>query len=449
MGMPTLSSLQDAAVHAFGDWYESIRYETHTIAPVFYLAGYAGTGKSTILPAMIDKINLLLDHCRFCAPTGKAAKVMTEKLHAFGLTNVTAMTIHRLIYRPRPLRVEVLDKLLRDRETERDNLLREETQGGSYQGLTEKIFELDRAITQIKADLEKAFDESERPKFQLNVDSDASKAKLLVIDEGSMVGETVANDLRSFGVPILVMGDPGQLPPVGEPPGLTNGDPDFFLSEIHRQAADSPIIRLATLVRQGHRLTPGKHGTEVTIVDRANDTATYDLARDAQILVGTNRKRWIITSRLRRSLGYKTSGPCAGEPLICCKNSKKVPSLVNGSFVKCLDDVGDLSKGDVSVTFNIEEEEGTTRSVDAYQGLFEEHLRQSKGYASAPKHLAFRSRVETEHFDWGWAITTHKAQGSQWPDVIVHDESGVFGDDAHRWLYTAITRAAHDLTVIL
>jgi exodeoxyribonuclease-5 len=84
----------------------------------------------------------------------------------------------------------------------------------------------------------------------------------------------------------------------------------------------------------------------------------------------------------------------------------------------------------------------------AYQGLFEEHLSKVKGAATASKSSAFRSRITDNHVDFGWVITCHKSQGSQWDEVIVHDESGVFREDADKWLYTAVTRTAGGLKLI-
>jgi exodeoxyribonuclease-5 len=455
MGLPTLTPHQEDAVKEAKDWFAihgDYKPDLYVIgvadSPVFYLAGFAGTGKSTILPVIIDALGLPMELIRFCAPTGKAAKVMTEKLKAYGIDK-RATTIHSLIYRPHPLRAEVLDKMLRDLEAQRLSVMDAMHDDGESQRSLERLAELDRTIGLVKHDLDKAFDNTEGPKFHLNVDSDIRKARLVVVDEGSMVGLTAGDDLKSFGVPILVMGDPGQLPPVGEPPGLTGGDPDFFLSEIHRQAKDNPIIYLATEAREGRSLKIGNYGDGVQVVSRANDNATYDANRDAQIIVGTNKKRWMVTAKLRRELGFRSTGPCKDEPLIICKNSKNIPDLVNGSFVNCEHDAGDLEKGDTSIKLLVMDEFGVQRSILAFQGLLEEHMAQKKGVSSAPKHLAFRARIENEHVDFGWAITTHKAQGSQWEEVVLHDESGVFREDAAKHLYTGITRAAKRLTVVL
>lgn len=449
MGLPVLTAHQDDAVKAAKEWYRdnSEPHDGVMEAPDFYLGGFAGTGKSTILPVIIDSLSLDPELVQFVAPTGKAAKVMSEKLKDYGI-NRRARTIHSLIYRPKPLRAELMEKQLRDLKGQRDIVLGDLAGDPDWKH-DPRLVELEKSISLLERDLEKAFDQNEGPQFQLNPESDIRKAKLCVCDEASMVGEGIADDLRSFGIPILAMGDPGQLPPVGDNPGLTARKPDFFLTEIHRQAADNPIIHLATLARQGKSLRPGKYGDGVEVVERIRDNATYDEAREAQIIVGTNRRRWQVTSKLRRALGFRSTGPCAGEPLIICKNSRTIPDLVNGSFVNCVHDVGDLEDGNVVVKVLAEDELGVQRTILAVQGLFEEHRLMKKGAATAPRFMAFRAKIENEHVDWGWAITCHKSQGSQWDDVILHDESGVFQEDSAKWLYTGITRAAKRLTVVV
>ena len=97
----------------------------------------------------------------------------------------------------------------------------------------------------------------EMPSFDLWDDAPASKAKLIIIDECSMVDEELGRDLKSFGVPLLVLGDPAQLPPISGGGFFTEAEPDVMLTEVHRQARDNPIIRLSMDVREGKRISPG------------------------------------------------------------------------------------------------------------------------------------------------------------------------------------------------
>ena len=88
----------------------------------------------------------------------------------------------------------------------------------------------------------------------------SSDLRLIVLDEVSMVGDQMACDLMSFGKPILVVGDPGQLPPIQGEGAFTKDMPDVMLTEIHRQAAESAVIRLATMARQGEPIGFGRNG---------------------------------------------------------------------------------------------------------------------------------------------------------------------------------------------
>jgi len=248
---------------------------------------------------------------------------------------------------------------------------------------------------------------------------------------------------------VLAIGDPAQLPPVGDKPGLTVGEPDYFLNEIHRQARDNPIIRLSMDIRQGKLIRPGKMGDQVRIVRRRDDDWTLNSDYDAQVICGTHKKRWALTGEIRKMCGYTSTGPEEFEPLMVCKNSKKAPALVNGSFVTCVEGPGDLMEGDSSFDIKIEDEDGTQYNLTCDQGTFEEHFLKQRDGATAGKFQAFDAKRFNEILDWGWVITAHKSQGSQWDNVIVHDESGVFRQDADRWLYTAVTRAAEELTVVV
>src|SRR6188508_2082211 len=160
---------------------------------VFRLFGYAGTGKTTLAQHIAEAVD---GEVKYAAFTGKAASVMRGK----GCHN--ASTIHSLIYRARESGEEV-------------------------------------------------------PNFDLWDEAPASKAALIIIDECSMVDAELGRDLLSFGVPLLVLGDPAQLPPIAGGGFFTEHDPDAMLTEVHRQAQDDPIVRLSMQVRAGERLALG------------------------------------------------------------------------------------------------------------------------------------------------------------------------------------------------
>jgi exodeoxyribonuclease-5 len=176
-----------------------------------------------------------------------------------------------------------------------------------------------------------------------------------------------------------------------------------------------------------------------------------------QVICGTHRRRWALTAIVRESLGFTGKFPQPGERLICCKNSQYLPELING--------VGGLATAPVAIAhddayaavlYGVNEDDqplssdfhGAPAPIRCYRGLFDEHDLRERGAVHGDRHVAKYKWRELEHFDWGWAITCHKSQGSAWDDVLVWDESHVFRDDWKRWLYTAITRAASRLTII-
>jgi exodeoxyribonuclease-5 len=441
-----LTDQQGKAVKQASRWFK----EESEDQPVFLIAGFAGTGKSTTLPSIISDTGIDVAEIAFMAPTGKAAKVMGTKLREQGYTSCIPTTIHSAIYQPKPQKAEVLERELQELAVERELIVTDTYNGpDTITSIRSSVAEIDKKIEIIKKDLERAYDD-DSPRFQLNPESKliTGNIRLIVLDEGSMVDKWMAEDLLSFGVPVLVMGDPGQLPPVAGSAGFDLQNADVMLTEIHRQAADNPVIHIATLIRRGERPDFGDYGNGVHVINRRQDKYTLDLDREAQVICGTNKTRWKLTANIRNAAGYTGLTPQAGEPLIMCKNSKQHPMLVNGTPCFSAIDHEELEDGAARLQIDLFDEDGKRYKMFAYQGLFEEHQAKVKGYASATKQKAFRSRITDNHVDFGWAITCHKSQGSQWDDVIVHDESASFRDEADKWLYTAVTRTAGGLILI-
>ncbi len=441
----TLSDQQASAVKSFKHWFHSPsvpKWNPDGSANFFLFNGYAGTGKTTVLPFFIDESGLNFDQVLFVAPTGKASKVMAKKLFAQGV-RADCSTIHRAIYRPQAMKAFMIERDLEEVQTALGIARRE--------GDGDMIKELARREKQLRKDLDRAYDEA-APKFQLNSEANLTeKYSLIVVDECSMVGEEMADDILSFGVPVLAIGDPFQLQPVGDPPGFCNRGADAALTEVHRQAADNPIIWASMQVRAGKALQLGSHGDgQLRVLTRKQDDVTFDIERDVQILVGTHQKRWQITREIRKLSGLHLEGPAAGEIMICNKNSRKYPNLVNGTMLMVEDDVGKLKSGDVTFEMKVRDEDGNLYECSCIQAVIEEHYL-GKNESTAPKPVVFKAKQQrgNDQIDFGYAITVHKSQGSQWNDVCLHDESRVFRDQADQHLYTGITRAAETLTVIV
>src|SRR6185295_1239954 len=156
-----------------------------------------------------------------------------------------------------------------------------------------------------------------------------SGAKLIIIDECSMVDAELGRDLLSFNVPLLVLGDPAQLPPVQGGGFFTEHPPDAMLTEVHRQAQDDPIVRLSMQVRGGERLTPGDYGL-TQVVRRAALDPERVLSAD-QVLVGRNATRRAYNARMRERRGFAGSLPASGDKLVCLRNNKR-KGLFNGGL---------------------------------------------------------------------------------------------------------------------
>jgi exodeoxyribonuclease V len=337
---------------------------------IFRLFGYAGSGKTTIAREIP---NLCRGRVLYATFTGKAALVLQRK------GCLGASTIHSLIYQP-----------------------------------TE--------------------DHRGRTVFHLNMASQLAGAGCLVLDECSMVDAKMADDLASFGVRMLVLGDPEQLPPVKGAGALTDHKPDFFLSEIHRQAANNPIIRMSMDIREGRGIAFGTYGE--SRVCRMRDLQPDDIVAADQRVVGKNQTRRNWNRTIRELRGLKDhSQPVAGDRLICLRNNRE-NGLLNGGLWDTVS-VGNGGFGVIPLTIR-EEGEGRVLRTYAWPHPF-------KGEEIV---MPWGRRAEADEFDFGYTITAHKAQGSQWSHVVVRDESGVFREDSRRWLYTAVTRAAERVTVI-
>lgn len=357
-----LSPPQEQARAAVRQWLSGWKHGRS--APFFYLAGYAGTGKTTIAKVLAEDVGSVC----FASFTGKAAHVMrTKGCHG-------AKTIHSLIY-------EYLD------------------------------------------------DDHGHPTFALNTHSDVKRAGLVVVDECSMVGREIGEDLLSFRRPVLVLGDPAQLPPVGGAGYFTGGEPDFMLTEVRRQDLESPVLRLATGIRQGEPVLLSNDPL-CTVIKRADADPEAWRTHD-QIIVGTNALRRKVNARVRENLGHGDWLPKPTERVICLRNSREL-GLFNGQpwEVDSCQEAGRKLELAVSA-------DGRSVACKAHP----EHFRGQEIHPAAKR--------QAEEFDFAYAITGHKSQGSEWPSVLAFDQSATFRDDANRWLYTVVTRAAERLTLLV
>lgn len=423
----SLSEAQLEAIAVIRDWYRNRRH----VQQVLRVFGYAGTGKTTITNRAMEALGLEpmtpggLGGVLFAAFTGKAVLVMTRK-------GTPAQTIHSLIYRFSEATPEEIERVTAELAALERDLQR--------MGPAERGF----ASAQI-AQLRLRLDHIHEPQFVLNPRSDLRDADLLVLDEVSMVGKTMADDLLAFGKPILVLGDPGQLPPVGEESFFTDAVPDVMLTEIHRQAADSPILRLATMARRGQPIPFGGFDENVWKMSQ-RDVMPGQMLNGGQVICGRNATRRRLNMAMKQSAGFGADYPTgAGEKIICLRNRNDL-GLINGMFLT-LSAVRPHPHNPRAFRAEIETEDGLAiqGEQEFWLGEYDDHVLFDPN-RNRHEWQARRGLIETS---WGYAITCHKAQGSSFGTVIVFDEGfGRSAEDYNRWLYTAITRAERGLLIL-
>lgn len=369
-------------------WFKEKKEEKQYIT----LGGYAGTGKTTLVAilrqelARIDK-NLKVG---FVSYTGKAARVLKTKLkdQKVVLSGDSVSTIHALIYSP------ILNE-------------KEEIIGW-----------------QIKDEIE---------------------CNLIIIDEASMVDETIWRHLLSYRIPIIVVGDHGQLPPIKGSFNLMQ-EPQLRLEEIHRQARQNPIIGLSIQAREHGLVRPGKYSPGV----RKFSPEDYDTQEamgemlanfntDTLILCGYNSTRRKLNKHIRSVLGFESPEPQSGDRVICLRNNhkKRIYNGMLGTVVRIKKKDAHWYESEISM-------DGEDKS---YHGLISaEQFNNEQPMNFTEK----RSQIlKGDLFDFGYAITVHKAQGSQAKRVILFEErfKQMTDETYKRWLYTAVTRAEEELYI--
>ena len=257
---------------------------------------------------------------------------------------------------------------------------------------------------------------------------------VVVVGAGSNSLVTAAY-LAKIGKKVLVLGDPAQLPPVKGGGYFTEAEPDVMLTEVHRQAADNPIVRLSMDIREGKRLERGTYG-ETKVIGR-DDVNTDEVKAADQVLVGLNKTRRAYNKRLRELNGFAGDLPQAGEKLVCLRNNR-AKGLLNGGIFRVAR-AGTVRTRKVRLSVTPEENPAAKPQRVGVIPQF---------FSGGEEEIPYSLRRDSDEFDFGYALTVHKAQGSQWNDVYLFDESYAFREHRARWLYTGVTRAAERLTVV-
>lgn len=360
----------------------------------FSIGGLAGTGKTTVAAAFLWLLHQKKPDLRvaLAAYTGKAARVLAStagRWSALGSKDRVS-TIHSLIYR----------------------------RGEQNPPIWERRTEL--------------------------------PLDLLILDEGSMIPSDIWRDLLSFNIPIAVFGDHGQLSPIGDTAQLME-KPTALLNAIHRQAQDSPIIQLAHTWRlKGKLLQIQDNRIKIFPSDNAEarvqlDDLLMSWQPDTLFVTGYNKTRMGLNQAIRASQYRSTAFPEAGDRVLCLQNDWRL-GLVNGML-------GTLTQID-----QLEESENDWRRLrgtvvpDDGDWQYEGWIARRGFNEAAPARLTAVERIEQGGlFDYGYALTVHKAQGSQARKVVVIAERTKHqsDDEWRRWLYTAITRAQEELILFV
>ncbi len=359
------------------------------------LGGFAGSGKTTLISLLRDEISKIEKYKKFkiafVSFTGKASQVLKKTLEKRDSVREKDFvgTIHSLIYSP-----------IEDKKTE------------EIVGWEKK--------TSIEYDL-------------------------IIIDESSMVNREIWDDITSYQIPIIAVGDHGQLPPISGNFNLM-AKPQIRLEKIHRQAEKNPIIKISEMARNFGLVEAKKYGKNILKISTKDENSQelvsellQNFDENTLVLCGRNTTRIKLNAQIRNNLGFESKNPEVGDRVICLRNNRK-KHIFNGMLGKILE----LEKSSENLFFaKIIFDDGEIFKGDILQEQF-----------GNPNPMNFtkdrKKTLEVDLFDFGYAITVHKAQGSQAKRVILFEERFSQMDDEmwKRWLYTAITRAEEELFII-
>lgn len=387
--MITLNHMQEVAVGMYLDWYFNPKKRKR---PWFEISGAAGTGKTTVVNAIVRELGLTTQQIAYMAFVGKATLALRQN-------GLPAKTIHSSIYD------------------------------------LKKVKKYDEAGNHII--VEEFVKKPYLPPL----------LKQIVLDEGGMVGGKIGDDLLSYNIPLLVLGDLKQLPPVMSQ-RMFLMEPDVTLTEIMRQAKDSPIIYLSQLATHGLNIPYGVYGNNECIVIHKDELTEEHLIESDIVICETNKMRDIINHYMRDKIQHIHSNRITiGDKLVCRQNcwTRTIDddiTLVNGLIGYVEGVYMESKEADMLIDFRPE------FSNQVFHKVPINHSYPFKSYEDrANTPIRFLNGVA---FEFGNAITCHLSQGSQYDTVLVYVERYMLNSLYFRqWLYTAITRAKKKLILVI
>ena len=370
------------------------------------IGGYAGTGKTTLICELRKQLKMKIP-VAFLTFTGKASSVLKEKLNNSNVLYPDDYigTIHGLIYKPK---------------TRWDKKLK------TYVIIGWKL-----------------------------KDKEEIWPRLFIIDEASMISKSIWKDLLKFDKPIIAVGDHGQLPPIGDDFNLMS-NPDYKLTEIHRQSLNSPIISLSKFIREEGYIPNKMFSPEVFKLSWDHPwckkmwNEKIDFKEDLIILCGFNTTRANINDRIRKKLGYTKQIPYPGERIVCLKNNHYA-DVMNGQIstvVWVMPEIKGLQRMTININSDIYELMVGIKCFGQVQYTMYDKL--FKQNDELKKHAEEKGYRVVSYFDYGYAISVHKSQGAEWNKVILFEQRSQHWDDEYyaKWLYTAVTRSKEKLMII-
>lgn len=380
-------------------------FHSNDSSQLYEISGSSGTGKSTVVRYFIDKMGLTYDEVLFTCFAGKGANQLAKH-------GLPAQTIHSAIY-------DYVEEFMTD---DKGRIIR---YNNGRPKMTHKFILKDRL-----------------PK----------KIKLIVVDEGSMVGEKLAKDLMSFGIPMVILGDLNQLPPVMDKQFFLN-NPDYILTKIMRQCEGDPIIQLAQKVLNDEPLMYGIYGNSAVI--RKSDLDLDNFKHADVTITATNRLKYKINDMYREEIKHikNLERPHVGEKVICTKNNwnKEIKGLflTNGTsgYVSSVDKYS-FDKFSINISMVPDfAPHSEFRDLDVDYILLN---RTDPDSLPNKDKIAYSYREKTlDKFEYAYAITCWKAQGSEYDNVLFMDEDYLPDKTLKKKLeYTAITRARKQIIIV-
>lgn len=404
----------------------------------FNLAGYAGTGKSYCVKIFIECIGLLSHQVNYATFTGKAALVLIQK----GIAGTR--TIHKLIYDTQVLDIDLYQNIRNP-----DDVINEV----KYSALDEterKNYVFKETISEIITKLKTVLDNPD--------------CRLIVIDEFSMVDDNMIKDIESFGIKVLYLGDVGQVKPVGNIPNTRIDKYDHILTEIFRQSGeDNKIVDYSMIARTKgvDGLPIGERSKNAAILEVSDLDELYDfekaLINAEQIICCTNKTRMFINQALREILGHDAKDrrfPVVGEKIIITENNWNITTyspligddvpIINGTVCYVKQIRHDFKNKKLIMTLETSfDKDCVFKDIEFEMCDYDDTIKFTKRYDKDGNLVSLCRST------FGYCITVHKSQGSEYKSVLFLYDG--FGDKDSRkaLLYTGITRAGKKLVLFI